>query len=92
MPELPTIAEAALPGYELPNWVGLVAPANTPREIIAKLNAVMVKMATDQELAKRMTTAGADMAATTPQAFGEIVAKGYGAMGMLIAVANIKTE
>ncbi len=92
MPDLPTIAEVALPGYEMPNWVGLAAPANTPREVIAKLNVEIVKMASNAEIVKRMAAAGADMVATTPQAFGEVIARGHASVGKVIAAAGVKPE
>ncbi len=92
MPDMPTIAESALPGYEMPNWVGLIAPANTSNAAIAKLNAEMVKMANNAELVKRMSLAGADMAATTPQAFGEVITRGYASMAKVITLAGVKPE
>ena len=68
--ELPTIAEAGVPGYEVIGWYGLVAPARTPGDIIAKLNSEVLKAVQSTEMHDRLTNMGADAAnASTPHAF-----------------------
>jgi tripartite-type tricarboxylate transporter receptor subunit TctC len=66
LPELPTIAESGVPGYESGVWFGLMAPAKTPREIIEKLNAAAVKATEDPEFKKRMTELGYNLIPGTP--------------------------
>ena len=68
-PDLPTISES-VPGYEVRGWYGLVAPARTPGEIIAKLNAELVDVLKTTEFQERLSALGAEPSGTTPQEFG----------------------
>ena len=70
MPDLPTIAET-LPGFEVTTWNGLMAPAATPKEIVARLNAEVVKLLTAPATMKRMTELGLDTIASTPEQFAD---------------------
>jgi tripartite-type tricarboxylate transporter receptor subunit TctC len=72
-PELPTIAEAALPGFEVNNWIGLFAPAGTPPEIVRRLNVEVVRIMGSPEVQARLTSEGARFVATTPGEFGDFV-------------------
>jgi tripartite-type tricarboxylate transporter receptor subunit TctC len=67
LPDLPTMAEAGVPGYESGVWFGLMAPAGTPKEIIAKLNAAAVQAAKSPEFVKRMTDLGYNIIPGTPE-------------------------
>jgi len=67
LPDLPTIAEAGIPGYESGVWFGLMVAAGTPREIVAKLNAAAVQGARSPEFVKRMTDLGYNIIAGTPE-------------------------
>ncbi len=67
LPELPTMAEAGVPGYESGVWFGLMVPAGTPREIIAKLNAAAVQSTKSPEFVKRMTDLGYNIIAGSPE-------------------------
>jgi tripartite-type tricarboxylate transporter receptor subunit TctC len=73
LPDLPTIAEAGVPGYESGVWFGLMAPAGTPREIIARLNAEAVKGAKAPEFVKRMGDLGYNMIPGTPEQMAEMI-------------------
>ncbi len=68
-PDLPTIAEAGLPGYEAVLHYGLVAPAGTPRPIVDKLNAALREALSDEALRKRLATDGAEALPSTPEAY-----------------------
>jgi tripartite-type tricarboxylate transporter receptor subunit TctC len=92
LPDVPTISEAALPGYEMSNWVGLLAPAQTPAEIVARLNAEVVKWALERDTQQKMTTLGFEVDASSPAGFGEMVAKGYSTMGSTVKAAGLKPE
>lgn len=70
VPEIPTVAEAGVPGYEMGQWYGLLAPAGTPGAIIDRLNAEVGRTLQHPELRKRFMTEGADTAHGTPGAFG----------------------
>ena len=67
LPDLPTLAEAGVRGYESGVWFGLSVPAGTPREIIVKLNAAALQAARSPEFAKRMTDLGYNLIPSTPE-------------------------
>ena len=68
-PELPTVAEAGVAGYEFTAWFGLFAPAATPKEVVARLNAAVVKAIESPDLKARMEQLGAEPFAATPEQF-----------------------
>lgn len=70
LPEVPTIAESGFPGYEATNWYGILVPAGTPKEIINKLHAQVVKILQTPEVAAAITRQGAEPEVSSPQAFG----------------------
>ena len=72
LPDVPTIAEAALPGFEVTTWFGALAPARTPPELVAKLNAEIVKILGMPDVRKRLLDAGAEPVGSTP---GEMAAQ-----------------
>jgi len=67
LPDLPTLAEAGVPGYESGVWFGLSVPAGTPREIIVKLNAAALQAAKAPDFVKRMTDLGYNLIPSTPE-------------------------
>jgi tripartite-type tricarboxylate transporter receptor subunit TctC len=67
-PELPTIAESGLPGYEVAQWYGIQAPRNTPKDVIAKLNAEIGKILAMPSIVERYQAQGAEPAPSTPEA------------------------
>jgi tripartite-type tricarboxylate transporter receptor subunit TctC len=69
LPDLPTIAEAGVPGYEFASWYGVLAPAGTPAPRITKLHDILVRSLRSPDLAGRMATEGADIIAGSPQQF-----------------------
>jgi len=72
-PELPTVAEAALPGFDVTNWIGLFAPAGTPSDIVRRLNAEVLRTMQSPDMQGRLAGEGARFAPTTPQQFGAYV-------------------
>lgn len=66
-PELPTIAESGLPSYEVTQWYGLQAPAGTPKEVLAKLNAEVRKILSMPDIVEKLTAQGAEPAPSTPE-------------------------
>jgi tripartite-type tricarboxylate transporter receptor subunit TctC len=66
--DVPTVGES-LPGFEVSNWIGLFAPAGTPPEIVAKINAEVLKIMRSPEIEKRLESEGAKFIPTTPQSF-----------------------
>jgi tripartite-type tricarboxylate transporter receptor subunit TctC len=73
-PDIPTIAEAGVPGYQADNWSGLIAPAGTPRPSVMKLHGAVVQALQDPALAKRFADEGAEAAPSrTPAEFGTMI-------------------
>jgi tripartite-type tricarboxylate transporter receptor subunit TctC len=73
VPELPTIAESGLPGYSATAWYGVLAPAGTPREIIMKINAEIVKGLRTEEMKKRIASDGGEVIGSTPEEFTAVM-------------------
>jgi tripartite-type tricarboxylate transporter receptor subunit TctC len=71
--DVPTIAESGLPGFEVQSWYGLVAPAATPAEIVARLNAESVKGADSKEFRERMEPLGFEIVTGAPERMLEMV-------------------
>lgn len=72
-PELPTVAEAALPGFEVTNWIGLFAPAGTLAEIVHRLNAEAMRLMQSPEIQARLPGEGARSSPNTPEQFAAFV-------------------
>ena len=73
MPELPTVAESGLPGYEAVGWFGLLAPAATPKAIVASLSADANRVLADAEVRVRMLALGAEPGGNTPEQFARYI-------------------
>ena len=67
LPSIPTIAESGVPGFEAIGWFGVVAPAATPKEVIAKLNGELVRALATPEIKERISSLGAEVVSTTPE-------------------------
>jgi tripartite-type tricarboxylate transporter receptor subunit TctC len=72
-PDVPTFAEAGLPGYEATGWFGVVMPAGTPADIVGRMNAELVAALTRQEIRERVIAAGAEPSPSTPEEFGALI-------------------
>lgn len=84
LPNVPTIAESGLPGYESVGWHGWLAPAGTPKEIIAQLNAAIRKALATPEIKTLWNSQGVDVVDTTPEQFGARMRADYDKYGRLI--------
>lgn len=92
-PEIPTIAEAGVPGYEAVQWFGLLAPAGTPRDVIAKLHGTVVQALNDPVLNKRFVNDGADpRPSKSPEEFAAFMRAEYKKWGQVVKAAGIKPE
>ena len=91
-PELPTIAESGFPGFESGLWYGVVAPARTPPEIIARLNAELVKITQSPEMRETLRAEGAESVGSTPEAFSELIRREIVRWAKVIKDARIKTN
>ena len=92
LPNVPTVAEAGLPGAEVLVWYGLLAPAGTPKDIISRLNTEMVRALARPEIRARLIEAGSDPASSTPEEFGRMIASDLAKWKKVITAANIKVE
>jgi tripartite-type tricarboxylate transporter receptor subunit TctC len=72
-PSIPTIAEAGVPGYEVPVWYGFLAPRGTPRAIIDKVHQGVVKAMASKDLNERFTGEGGDATVRGPEAFAALI-------------------
>ena len=91
-PEVPTIAEAGFAGVEVTSWWGLLAPAATPKEIVARLNGETVKIMTSADARERIGAMGADIATSTPQQFADFIRTEHAKWGQLIKESGAKVE
>jgi tripartite-type tricarboxylate transporter receptor subunit TctC len=92
LPELPTIAESGLPGYEASSWYGILAPAGTPREIVMKLNAGLAKALEQPEVRNSLLAEGAEPVGGSPEAFAAHIRAEKERLGKLIRDAKIRLE
>jgi len=92
MPEVPTIAEAGLPGYEFTTWHGMWAPKNTPRTIVALLNDRIRKTLTAPDQQKRFQARGLDVIASSPEEFAAHVLSEHKKWGRVIKERGMKAE
>jgi tripartite-type tricarboxylate transporter receptor subunit TctC len=91
-PDIPTVAEAGLKGYQYVTWYALLAPAAVPKDIIAKINAESVKALSDPEMSKRLSSQGAEPAPGTPDELARFMRKEYEDWKTVIKAANIKLD
>ncbi len=75
LPDVPTIAEAGVPGYEATSWFGMFAPAATPAPVVAQLNATIVKVLAQPDIRKKLAEQGAEAAGETPAQFADFIQK-----------------
>jgi tripartite-type tricarboxylate transporter receptor subunit TctC len=89
LPDVPTIAEMGFPGYEISSWQGLFAPAGTPKEVVAKINAEAVAMLNTPEVRQRIAHEGADPVGSMPDQFAARVKAEIAKWGKVIRAAGI---
>jgi tripartite-type tricarboxylate transporter receptor subunit TctC len=90
LPQVPTMIESGLEGYESVGWFGLVAPAGTPADIIARLNTAFTAALRDKTVAERLTSVGAEPVPSTPEAFGAYIRSESEKWGKVVAEAGVK--
>ena len=91
-PDIPTVAEAGVPGFENVTWYGMFAPAKTPAEIIARLNSEVVKILADPEMAQRFASQGSEPRSSTPAELAAFMRVEAVRWGKVITAAGIKLE
>ena len=90
LPDVPTVAEAGLPGYESIGWFGVVAPAGTPQPVIERLNAEITGALKDEAIQARMRSLGVEPMPTTPAVFSDYIRSETRKWAKVIHDAHIK--
>ena len=91
-PDVPTVSEAGVPGYELTVWFGLVAPAGTPKEIVQKLNAEVMKILAMPDVRERFLAQGVEPQGSTPEQFAEHIKTQMSKWAKVVKDAGVKAE
>ena len=92
LPELPTVAEAGVPGYEAIGWFGLLAPAATPKPVVAKLSADANAVLRDADVVQRMLVLGAEPSGNSPEQFAAFIREDQAKWSRLMRERGIKPE
>ena len=91
-PDLPTMAEGGLPGFDISTWFGLLAPAGTPPEAVARWNAEIVKALNAPDVREKMLAQGAEPAPTTPQEFAQFIARERDKYAKIVKASGAKVD
>ena len=91
-PDLPTMDEAGIEGFELDAWAGLVAPAKTPPEVIARLNGALRKVINNPDVQAKFKNVGFEASSSTPEEFGAFIKAQLGIWSKMVKDANIQAE
>ena len=91
-PDVPTIAEAGVPGYEMDSWLGVVAPAGTPPAVVDRLNTELNRALALPQVREKLAAQGLDVVGGTPQQFGEVIRRDYERFTRVVKAANIKAD
>ena len=92
LPDIPTLAETGVPGYEAYSWVGIVAPAKTPKAIVTRLNQEIVDILKQKDVAEKLNQQGALPVGDTPEQFGAYIKAEIDKWGAVVRAANIKAD
>ena len=92
LPELPTVAEAGVPGYEAIGWFGLLAPVATPKPVVAKLSADANAVLRDADVVQRMLVLGAEPSGNSPEQFAAFIREDQAKWSRLMRERGIKPE
>ena len=92
LPDVPTVAESGLAGWEADQWYGVVAPAGTPAAVVARLNAEINKALALPDVAQQLAVEGALPMSTTPQAFGDLIQREIPRWAEVVKAGNVKPD
>jgi len=92
VPELPTMAEAGLPGFDISTWFGLMAPAGTPPDVVARWNAEIVKALNAPDVREKMLAQGAEPAPMTPAEFATFIARERDKYAKIVSASGAKVD
>jgi tripartite-type tricarboxylate transporter receptor subunit TctC len=92
LPEVPTVAEAGVPGFDFDSWTGYLVPVGTPANLIAKLHADITRTLTAPDVRDKLVTLGFELVGGTPDAFATLIRNDIARFGKLIKAAGIRAE
>jgi tripartite-type tricarboxylate transporter receptor subunit TctC len=92
LPDLPTIAEAAVQGYEYSPWFGVVGPATLPKDIVARLNRAINKSLADREVREKLVQQGLEVESMTSEGFATVVRADVGRWAKIIRETGVRAE
>jgi tripartite-type tricarboxylate transporter receptor subunit TctC len=92
MPDLPTIAESGVPGYEMVLWIGVFAPAGTPEDVAAKLNAEVVRIVNLPDIREKLAGMGVEPLGNSSEQMAEWIRREIARYGPVVKAAGIKVE
>ena len=92
LPDISTVAESGVPGFESIAWYGVVAPAGTPKDVIAKLNGEMVRIANLPDIKQRLIEMGSSPVAGTPEQFGALIKSEIPKWGKVVKQAHVSLD
>lgn len=90
-PDLPAVAES-VPGYEVVNWFGIVAPADTPKAVVARINAELNKALQSPDLVRTLNSRGADAAGGTPEAFAKLIKADFAKWAKVVSESGARVD
>ena len=92
LPSTPTIAEAGLPGFDVANWLGVLAPARTPHAVVQRLNAEIKLAMADADMRQQLAAVGIDPAYSTPEAFAGIIRQDIAKWAAVVKATGAKID
>ena len=92
LPELPTVAEAGVPGFDVTSWNGILTPAGTPKEIVARLNTELNKIIAAPAMRSRLIGLGYEPVGGPPEKFGALIEAELGKWAPVVKAANIRVD
>ena len=91
-PDIPSVAEAGVPGYDFDSWTGVLLPAATPADIVSRMNAEVVRVTRLPETKDRLSALGFGLIGSTQAEFAEYIRVNIGRIGKVVQAAGIKPE
>jgi tripartite-type tricarboxylate transporter receptor subunit TctC len=92
LPNIPTIAEAGVPGYEVTNWYGVMAPAGLPKDVLARLHGELVRILKQPDVQHRFAAEGGDIGADTPEHFAQFIRNEIAKWGKAVKASGAKID
>ncbi|HZC78622.1 MAG TPA: tripartite tricarboxylate transporter substrate-binding protein, partial [Ktedonobacterales bacterium] len=92
LPEVPTVAEAGLPGFEVTTWYGVLAPAGTPRPVVARLNGELAKILHGPDMKDKLSAIGTDPVTSTPEEFAAYLRQETAKWADVVRKAGLKAD